>query len=197
MFLGIRPCTPVYTRTHEAYAQMHFEKLQTLFYNQDSKMDKCQNLLTYEHVIRCSLKSPMYNELAEQFFSISSNIRRVHCRRVGACKSALWWQDAAPGVPGSLTWTLHLSLGASVPAARVSVKQMSLTSPSWRCVSAFVVLVDHSYPLPCHTLRTDLLSSCNLLPNAGCSLGNQFPPEANLLAVKEPFTSHSQHIWAF
>lgn len=59
------PCSqvsdPVHPRirAHKAYAQMHFfEKSVTFFYNQDSKMDKWQDLLTYEHVTRCSLKSP-------------------------------------------------------------------------------------------------------------------------------------------
>lgn len=50
-------------------------------------MHKRQNLLMYEHVLRCSLESPMYKGWAELLFCTSSEVCRVHCRRAGLTAS--------------------------------------------------------------------------------------------------------------
>lgn len=50
-------------------------------------MHKRQNLLMYEHVLRCSLESPMYKGLAELLFCTLSEVCRVHCRRAGLTAS--------------------------------------------------------------------------------------------------------------
>lgn len=46
-------------------------------------MHKWQNLLTYEHVLRCSLESPLYKRLAELLCCTLSEVCRIHCTRAG------------------------------------------------------------------------------------------------------------------
>lgn len=137
------PCSqvsdPVHPRirAHKAYAQMHFfEKSVTFFfffYNQDSKMDKCQDLLTYEQVIRCSLKSSHTKQWQS---SSASRLKSAGCLAGGSVRAGLPCDDRTrPQVflaaqQQELCTFLWEQLGAKVYLQRVPVKQMFLTSLS-------------------------------------------------------------------
>jgi len=91
----------------------------------------------YEHVLRCSLESPMYKGWAELLFCTLSEVCRVHCRRAGLTA------NLPRAAQSALCAIISEQLGTKAYLLVKAQGSRCSFHPQADSVTAFVVLVEH------------------------------------------------------